>query len=468
MKTISNKTKLFAVALFSLALTSCDSTLDVDSPSDSVSVDDAYTLKNGIKLLHNGLYIYNFQNNAVNYTYIPRYYSMFSDDLSYSTTSYAEYYSNAYTETSSYVATIWNNTYKSIRQCNDFIIHMEGNTVVSEDEHNKYVGDAFFMRALNYFYLTNMFGDVPLILNLDDETNGMLARTSQSEIYAQVEKDLLAAAQLLKGSERDVTYFSEYACYALLARMYTYTEQWDKAREYADMIISSGKYELETIDRVYLASSKEAIFSVNMEGYSGADTYIGYTLEGYYFLPEEGGTPDYVLTESLVNLMQSDLSDQRNNWIDNVDGVYYVCKYKNLDTPAVPKNGNALDYYEYQNWFRLAEQYLIRAEALAHLNDLAGAVDDINVVRSRAGIESLDAANMTQQQVLDSVLTERHKEFFCEMGHRFFDLRRTGKIDEVLGACDYKSWEHYRQWLPVPQAELLNNPNLTQNEGYGD
>lgn len=90
----------------------------------------------------------------------------------------------------------------------------------------------------------------------------------------------------------------------------------------------------------------------------------------------------------------------------------------------------------------------------------------LNTIRTRAGLDSLAADSMSQQDVLDAVMEERHKEFFCEMGHRFFDLRRTGKADKVLGACEWKQWKSHLQWLPVPLAEILNNNKLTQNEGY--
>lgn len=466
MKTIRHYKLLTAIAISAVALSGCDSTLDIDSPADKLTVETLYSNAEAISAAHAGLYANTFLSRNVFYNYIPTYVSMFSDDMKYRQTSYAEYYANLYTENTSIIANIWQYLYQFIYNSNLFMENVENNAVLSDVQRRIYVGDALVFRSLAYFYLTNFYGDVPLILSTSNAENATMPRSAQSTIYAQIEKDLLTAAELLNSDgNRGVVYFSTDACYALLARVYTYTEQWDKAIEYANKLIpeadggSGTKYQLEEIAKVYKSSSKEAIFSANIEGYSGSGTYVGYTREGNIFVPS-ANTVNYQLTSSIVDLLLATPDDQRNQWIDNRKGVYFPYKYKNRATPT-----NS-DDYEYQSWFRLTEDYLIRAEALAHQGNLEKAVEDINKIRNRAGLSDLDATVMSQNDVLDAVLEERHKEFFCEMGHRFFDLRRTGKIDEVLGACDWKQWEHFRQWLPIPKTEILNNINLTQNDGY--
>ncbi len=457
-----------SVAVSAVGMTSCDDLLDVDYPADKLDLTTLYSDADGIRGAHTGLYANNFLCKNVYYSYVPTYVSMFSDDMKYRQTSYAEYYSNLYTENTTVIGNMWISLYAFIYHSNLFIDHMADSHILPDSERDVYVADARFFRALAYFYLTNFFGDVPLIVSsADREHNATMVRTPQTEVYAQIERDLLDVAQMLGDTDRGVSYFSADACYALLARMYTYTEQWDKAVEYANKLIpvadggSGRKYQLEDVDKVYLSSSREAIFSANIEGFSGAGTYVGYTREGSVFVPS-ANTVNYQLTENLVKLLTDDADDLRNHWIDQRKGVYFPYKYKNRTTPARAED------YEFQNWFRLTEDYLIRAEALAHQGHLSSAMADVNKVRNRAGLGDLDAAQMSQSDVLRAVMEERQKEFFCEMGHRFFDLRRTGQIDEVLGACDWKQWHSYRQWLPVPQAELLNNRNLKQNAGYGD
>lgn len=453
------------VLMASMVVTSCDSTLDIDTPADKISLDNAYDTPESIEAIHTGLYSKNFLGNNVYYSHIPVYLSLFSDDLIHNNAgSYGVYFSNHYTESTDICANFWQYEYASIYRSNCFIDNVTGFNGLSEDTKNFYLASAYTFRALDYFYLTNVYGDVPLVLSSSDiDGNAGKPRAPQSQVYAQIEADLLKAVALFGEEDRGVTWFSANSCYALLTRVYTYTEQWDKVIEYANKLIpvedggAGAKYQLEDVDKVYLASSREAIFSANIEGFSGSGTYMGYTREGYTFVPSKN-TVTYPLTNCIVDLLQG---DKRSAWIADKNGVYYPNKYKNRANQTDEKN------YEYQNWFRLTEMYLCRAEALAHKGDLEGAVADVNKIRTRAGIAELDATLMSQDDVLSAVLDERHKEFFCEMGHRFFDLRRTGKMAEVFSQLDWKQpWEQYHQYLPIAESELFANPNLVQNEGY--
>ena len=462
-----NRLHIISATVFmsSMIMTGCDSTLDIDTPADKISLDDAYDTPESIEAIHTGLYAKNFLGNNVYHSHIPVYLSFFSDDLKHSNSgTYGVYFSNQYIESTDICGNFWNYEYSSIYRSNSFIDNVTGFNGLSEGTKNFYLASAYSFRALDYFYLTNVYGDVPLVLNSTDiNGNATKPRAAQSQVYAQIEADLLKAAALFGEEDHGVTNFSANSCYALLSRVYVYTEQWDKAIEYANKLIpvadggSGKKYQLEEIEKVYKASSREAIFSANMEGYSGSGTYVGYTREGNMFVPSKN-TVTYTLTNCIVDILQN---DKRSAWIANNNGIYYPYKYKNR------ANQTDADNYEYQNWFRLTEMYLCRAEALAHKGDLAGAVADVNKIRRRAGISELDAQLMTQEDVLDAILEERHKEFFCEMGHRFFDLRRTGKMAEVYSRLDWKQpWEQYRQYLPISETELYANPNLVQNDEY--
>jgi len=122
---------------------------------------------------------------------------------------------------------------------------------------------------------------------------------------------------------------------------------------------------------------------------------------------------------------------------------------------------------EYFMMLRLAEQYLIRSEARTQMNNINGGLDDINVIRTRAGLK--EASDLSKDSLLKVILQERRSEFFSEGGHRWFDLKRTGKADEIMqGACVLKGgqWFSYKQLLPIPIDDIRLNPNLTQNPGY--
>ena len=114
---------------------------------------------------------------------------------------------------------------------------------------------------------------------------------------------------------------------------------------------------------------------------------------------------------------------------------------------------------------RLAEQYLIRAEARAEQNNLTGAVADLNIIRNRAGLPNTTA--VTQGDILTAIMHERQVELFSEWGHRFFDLKRTGQANTVLGAIASKQpWNTNQLLYPIPVSETTNDAFLQQNPGY--
>jgi hypothetical protein len=116
---------------------------------------------------------------------------------------------------------------------------------------------------------------------------------------------------------------------------------------------------------------------------------------------------------------------------------------------------------------RLAEQYLIRAEARAMQGKLPGAISDVDRIKVRAGllpIAEIDPG-IGREALLEVIMEERKKEFFAEWGHRWFDLKRTATAMEVLQPIKGQ-WKNTSLLYPVPEEERMKNPNLDQNEGY--
>ena len=121
---------------------------------------------------------------------------------------------------------------------------------------------------------------------------------------------------------------------------------------------------------------------------------------------------------------------------------------------------------EYNVLLRLAEQYLIRAEARAQRDKITGsgsAAEDLNVVRSRAGL--LGTTATTKTAMLLAIENERAHELFSELGHRWFDLKRTGRADAVLGP-QKATWTSTAVLFPIPASQILYNNKLNQNLGY--
>jgi hypothetical protein len=218
-------------------------------------------------------------------------------------------------------------------------------------------------------------------------------------------------------------------------------------------VINSKKYHLvDDLDQVFLANSPEAILQ-----FIPVSPFFN-TAEGFSFIPfSSSAKPAYALTPFLLNAFETgDL--RKSAWLDsnvvNGEVYYYPHKYKVRFASAVT---------EYNMVLRLAEQYLIGAEARAELNDITGSRLYLNKVRNRAGLPNTTAT--TTEGLVAAVLHERQVELFTEWGSRWFDLKRTGRIDDVLGK-EKNNWTATDALYPIPFNEIKINPFLTQNPGY--
>jgi len=461
---------LLAVATI-VTLASCEKILEVDDPIDSITREMAYGTEAGVETLRNGLYTKHFFNNGLYMYGLDVYGSNFSDDLVATSTSYKTYYQNSYSPSTSILKTYWNNVYSALYVTNDFIEGAQEDASVKTDKTLQYLGEAYWFRAYDYFLLVNLYGGVPIITSAKPEAieaNSIAPRNSKEEVYTLIIDDLTKAQTLMANSTEGNDMITQEAATALLARVYLYNGNWQEAVNEASKLIpasdggSGAKFSLETIDNVFLNSSKEIIMQSNQAGYYG-DYFIGYCYAAAVLLAWGNETKYFFLSQPLVDALEADTCDLRNNWKHKYEkqkdyDVYYAYKYKNGETPKTTAA------YECQVMLRLAEQYLIRAEANAHLGNLQAAVRDINVIRNRAG--QSDFSSSSQTEILSEIELQRQKELFCECGHRWFDLNRTNRADYYYNKCGYKEWASYKNLLPIPQDELLANPNLEQNPGW--
>ncbi|OQP61129.1 hypothetical protein A3860_05265 [Niastella vici] len=349
---------------------------------------------------------------------------------------------------------IWGRAYRYIYMATTAINGLE-NSGISVATKNQLIGESYFVRAWSYFYLVNIYGDVPLVLSTDYQETSFIPRTPKQEVYAQIIGDLKSAKQYLQPTypTADKARPNKWTATALLARVYLYLGQWANAENEATDLLSSGLYTpLPLPENTFLKNSKETIWQF-ASVVPGINTY-----EGNTFLPVSANTiPPYLLRPNLVDSFES--GDRRKlNWIkqNTISGqvFYYPAKYK-------VRSG--ADISELSIVFRAAEIYLIRAEARAQQNNLTGAAADLNVIRSRAGLPATTATTPTEY--LDAIFRERKFELFTEWGHRWFDLIRTGNANTVLGALK-PTWRPTAALFPIVTQVLLSNPQLTQNPGY--
>jgi len=385
--------------------------------------------------------------------------SIYSDELDYygANTDYAQLYLHDVQASNGVLLSWWTQAYSLIYGANDIIGGVESSNALTEDEKDRFMGQALFVRAYIHSLLVSLFGDVPYITTTDYLGNNRASRLPSEEVYAKVIDDLVRAVTLLDGqgelsSERVLP--DHYAAKALLARMYLYTKNYELAEELASELIEGFDLEMD-LDLVFLKASQETIWQLK----PGEDPRN--TQEANQLIIQSIPGQIYALTDELLGAFEP--GDLRvDHWIDslqdpnNTTTLYYAHKYK--------ARFSELESLEYSIVFRLAEQFLIRAEARVQLGNITEAQADLNRIRNRAGLD--DTSFDTQNSLLDAIGKERQVELFTERGHRWFDLKRMGRANEVLGPLK-TGWKPTDVLFPIPEKELETNQNLLpQNPGY--
>jgi hypothetical protein len=468
MKTISTyRIKLFfncalLSALMGNVLTSCESFVEVDLPKSQLTntaVFENYATANAAltdiysKIRDQGILTgrsSGISNQLGNYTDELTCYGIATDPT-------LVFYTNALLPTTSTIADYWKYSYNHIYAANAVIQGVELSTTLTMSEKKQLTGEALFIRALLHFYLTSLYGNVPYVNSTDYKINSTIGKSSVKDLYTKVILDLQTAVTLLNPqySKAERTRPTIYVVKALLARVYLYNENWpEAANESSALLNESNLFRLESsLNLAFLKESKETIWqlqsSVSGKNSDQAASFIFFT------------TPPTAVALSSNFISSFSTGDLRKaNWIGSLtNGTstwYYPYKYKQFYNTPVSQ--------EYSIVFRLAEQYLIRAEARAMQGDIIGAREDLDLVRKRAGLPSTTA--VSQQEILNAIADERRWELFTEFGHRFFDLKRTGRIDSTLTPVK-PGWNSGDSLMPLPQVELNLNPNLLpQNMGY--
>lgn len=370
---------------------------------------------------------------------------------------YLQFYENGILTDNSLNSAIWLLAYKQIYLVNACLEGLDQTVEISERKRNQLIGEILQIRATNYFYLTQLYGDVPLILSTDYRANYQLPRTAQEQVYQQIIEDLTSAQQYLVQIDQPTTRANYYSATALLAKVYLSLGLYAEAEKEANKVIMSGKFSLmEDVVEVFSAESKETIWAweVNDQSNTGMQTF-----EGLVFVPTNTSViPQFTLQDPILDLFVE--SDERYvHWIGEnvINGVNYHYPRKYHVARTVSRRENYIIS-------RLAEQYLIRAECRLRDGEFQLALVDLNTIRQRAGLEPY-SATIDSDLLLDHILTERRRELFCEWGSRWFDLKRLGLLDETMQP--YKEWWSASSGLfPVPKNELDYNPFLTQNPGY--
>lgn len=381
----------------------------------------------------------------------------------------------------------WAGPYGTIKNANMILESIE-NKNFSPETIDRIVGEAKCLRAWSYFTLVQLFGDVPLrdkVVTSDADI--AIDRTPEADIYRFILNDILEAEQKLPAEPQAMGRVDKLIAKAMMARIYLTSagfplyqkENYAKAKEKALEVINSGTYSLmPTFDKVF-KTERYTAETIWAELFAAPDKYSGMHTSSS---PIGSQTALYLPTDAFI--ASFDKGDMRKEWgikpeYVNAKGTKvisrsYYNKYINeeyLEQELPASNTNILTWQT--QLIRLAEMYLIAAEAENEMNGPAAAYPYINAIRKRARMDANDPTHvpdlsgLTQDQFREAVLLERQHEFY-EEGFAWFDMKRTqtfGKVQKARGErLNVPIGVYNNTWL-IPDTEILNN-NIPQNPDY--
>ena len=446
--------------LGALLMASCENLIEVDDPTNQLSTSQVFEDSRTANAALTGLYA-SLRDRSVltggSYIGIGPLLASYADDLDcyyYDQNGVVDLSRNLQQETNSTIESIWKTTYQQIYYANAIIYGVQHSTALSDEDKNTLQGEAILLRSLLYYYLQELFGDIPYTSGTDYEYNRNLAKTTNEEILSQLVTDLKEAITYLNDDYRNAEriYPNRKVAELLLARIYLIQEEWILAEETASDILQSPLYQFQNdIQEVFHKSGNHILWQLKPKNNGDATSEANF----YYFT--DAAPNSYALTDDLVNTFTDD--DLRKQfWMSQVsfnDEFWHrPDKYRNLA-------GNNTN--EYSVVFRLAEVYFIMAESLIKQSRYDEALPYLNATMERAGLPAF--TSLSEDAILTELLAEKRREFFTEFGHRFFDLKRLGQLEELRATKP--NWADYKSVWPLPQSEMLLNTNLhPQNSNY--
>lgn len=407
------------------------------------------------------------------------------------------------TPTNLFVQSLWAGHYNGIAKANNALVIIENSTLDAATK-NKLMGEVRFIRGYYYFNLVRWFGGVPKILrvpaNAADANNDPVfqTRASVDEIYQVIISDLqFGVDNLPLRNQTQAGRIAKGTAQAMLAKVYMYRKDWQKAYTLSNEVINSGQYALlndySQLWRQAGDNSKEAIFEIQTGQFNNSD----YGINSYSMFqgPRVGGKGGWrdlgwgfcTPTTNLVNSYEP--NDKRKEstiiFIDNsgkytgtrlfdgyripsadsVENLRYNYKaYHSENSNVESYLGNRDRKQKNVHLLRLGDVYLINAEAANELGKTNEAIDRLNTIRKRAGLGETKATVSTD--VKTAIWHERHVELAMEHD-RWFDLVRTGQAATAMRNAGKAFVSGKNELLPIPALQIaLSNNQLTQNPNY--
>jgi hypothetical protein len=389
------------------------------------------------------------------------------------------------------ISATWDSSYATIARAN-LVLDNIGGIDMDEEKRAQYVNEAKFLRALMYFNLVRIYGDVPLVLKdmKTPEEALTYGREPADKVYQQIIEDLTAAELLpvAYAANQDIGRATRWAAKGILAKVYLTLHRYSEANARLQELIASpagaganSYHLLDDFTRVFDAgnpNNAEVIFAVQYA--RGFDPAQGNPFVEDAFANEDigsgilrRGTGTFLMTEELSALFEA--NDERGLMNNRLQGSRrsYVFTRKYFDSGMTTKLDAGSDWII----LRFADIDLMYAEVQNELGSPANAFPYLDAVRKRAGLTTDNQLQGDQAAMRRAIALERRLELACE-GHRWFDLLRTGQLRAVMNAHFQSnlsddeigkgnSVEEYELLFPVPRYQVNLNPaRIIQNPGY--
>ncbi len=448
--------RLFIIAILLSTLTSC---VDLEvKPLSSVPTENVFTTKKGLESALAGTY------NTLQQTSLSMDAILFADVITDnllhigSKKEYRQLSDNQVEASNAYIESLWVACYTGINRANNILVNIDQPQDIAASDRNRIHAETRFIRAYLYSVLVKYYGGVPIRLKPVeslDENELYVAKSSPTEVYQLIIDDLKLAESLINGSMSDPSKATEGAIKALLARVYLYAGKTDSANVKATEVLAMDfALEEDNYQAIYSEEpvNQEIIFQIDFIRDNEAINEMADWTQPFGRFELVAWADDSKTASIGIDFTSSDLRKSATVELDSSSGNYHCNKYDTLNKDNVIV-------------LRLAEMYLIKAEALNELNTTptAEAYAMLNIIRLRAGLSPYSLNEFNKDQFRLAVLNERRFELAFE-GHRLFDLKRSGLIDVIL---PQQGNMYTNEWLlPIPQSEIDNNPLMEQNGTY--
>lgn len=474
---LKNISIYFIVLSLSLGVFSC-SFLD-EEPISEIPAENMWTNSRDVSTGVNAMYAQFRTAMRENYFYWGEFRSDNFEQGAANATSQSQFIQNLVLP--DHTATRWTNLYTMINQANLAIKYIPGAKMTSSAEQNDFLGQAYAMRALGYFYAVRNWGDVPLYTEPNEVFSDKIyvERTDKEYILREVIiPDLLKAEELINPSNKERKKISQYGVWAILADVYMWCKEYALAdRTIEKMKKNSSFMALETnidswksmfteelnnkpSDQSYTTDeykAKELIFVIHFDMKEVGTS--GYSLMFNWF--SGSGSRAGVLSSAFLNKLVT--ADKRKSLITNYyQNATELFKYM-TSTPNTTQRSNCEIAYPV---YRYSDIILLQAEAKVHLGKWDDAVNLLKSIRSRAGLTTPEALSFaSKDDFIDFILTERQIELIGE-GKRWYDLVRTGRWKKVMEPINGMHKDG-NELLPIHYSHRNDNPLLIQNPYYG-